>query len=122
VPSLEPAGTVVNQSPGGGATVRQGSFVTIYISTGEIPVAPLPSLLGLTFDQAVEAVRAYEIETGVRVNLIQSEVPTTNPAQVGVILATEPPPGTVIQGAVDVIARIGVLGAAPAPTAPPGSG
>jgi penicillin-binding protein 1A len=120
VPSLEPAGTVVNQSPGGGATVRQGSFVTIYISTGEIPVAPLPSLLGLTFDQAVEAVRAYEIETGVRVNLIQSEVPTTNPAQVGVILATEPPPGTVIQGAVDVIARIGVLGAAP--TAPPGSG
>jgi beta-lactam-binding protein with PASTA domain len=74
----------------------------------------------MTFDQAVEAVRAFETETGVRVNLIQSEVPTTNPAQVGVILATEPPPGTVIQGAVDVIARIGVLGAAP--TAPPGSG
>ena len=30
VPSLEPEGIVVNQSPGGGSTVRQGSFVTIY--------------------------------------------------------------------------------------------
>jgi membrane peptidoglycan carboxypeptidase len=119
VPSLEPAGTVVNQAPGGGATVRQGSFVTIYVSTGELPVAPLPNLQGMTFDQAVEAVRAFETETGVRVNLIQSEAPTSDPAQVGIILATEPPPGTVIEGAVDVVARIGILAAAPPSTEPP---
>ena len=117
MPSLEPAGTVVNQSPGGGATVRQGSFVTIFVSTGEIPVAALPNLQGMTFDQAVETLRAFEADTGVRVNLIQGEAPTEDPARVGIILATEPPPGTEIEGAVDVVARIGVLREAPPPPA-----
>jgi membrane peptidoglycan carboxypeptidase len=124
VPSLEPAGTVVNQSPGGGATVRQGSFVTIFISTGEMPVGAIPNLQGLTFDEAVEAARVFEAETGVRINLIQSQAPTTDPAMVGRILATEPPAGTPVQGAVDVVARVGVLQqpAPPTTTAPAGGG
>jgi membrane peptidoglycan carboxypeptidase len=113
VPSLEPAGTVVNQSPGGGATVRQGSFVTIYISTGEIPVGALPNLQGLTFDEAVDIVRSFELDSGVLVNLIQAEGPTTDPAMVGRIVSTEPPPGTEVQGAIDVVARVGVLQQAP---------
>jgi membrane peptidoglycan carboxypeptidase len=114
VPSLEPAGTVVNQSPGGGATVRQGSFVTIYISTGEMPVGALPNLQGLTFDEAVDIVRSFELDSGVLVNLIQAEAPVTDPTLVGRIVATEPPPGTEVQGAIDVVARVGVQpGAAP---------
>ena len=59
---------VVNQSPGGGSTVRQGSFVTIYVSTGEIPTGALPNLTGLTFEEALEIVRSFELDTGVRVN------------------------------------------------------
>jgi membrane peptidoglycan carboxypeptidase len=121
VPSLEPAGTVVNQSPGGGATVRQGSFVTVYISTGEIPVGAVPNLQGLTFDEAVEIVRSFELDSGVLVNLIQAEAPTTDPAMVGRIVATEPPPGTPVQGAIDIVARVGVIpGQAPPPTQPSG--
>jgi penicillin-binding protein 1A len=118
VPSLEPAGTVVNQSPGGGATVRQGSFVTIYISTGEIPVGALPNLQGLTFDEALGIVRSFELDSGVLVNLIQAEAPTTDPAMVGRIVATEPPPGTPVEGAIDVVARVGVMQQAPPPASP----
>ncbi len=113
IPSLEPAGTVVNQSPGGGSTVRQGSFVTIYISTGEIPVGALPNLTGLTFDEAVEIVRSFELDTGVRINLTQQNTGTTDPALVGRIVNTNPPPATAVEGAVDVVALIGVLQQAP---------
>ncbi|HEU4914946.1 MAG TPA: transglycosylase domain-containing protein [Acidimicrobiia bacterium] len=115
VPSLEPAGTVVNQSPGGGATVRQGSFVTIFVSTGEIPTGAIPNLQGLTFDEALEIVRSFELDSGVRINLIQGEAPTTDPDLVGRIVATEPPPGTEVEGAIDVVARIGVFQEPPPP-------
>ncbi len=118
IPSLEPAGIVVNQSPGGGATVRQGSFVTIYVSTGEIPAGALPNLTGLTFEEALEIVRSFELDSGVRVNLVQQNTGTTDPAMVGRIVNTNPPPATAVQGAVDVVALIGVLQEAPPPTAP----
>ncbi len=116
IPSLEPAGTVVNQSPGGGATVRQGSFVNIYISTGEIPVGALPNLTNLTFDEALEIVRAFELETGVMVNLTQQEAPTPNQDLVGRIVTTTPAPAAQVTGAVDVIAFVGVLQEAPPAT------
>ena len=126
VPSLEPEGIVVNQSPGGGSTVRQGSFVNIYVSSGEIPTGALPNLSGLTFDEALEIVRSFELDTGVRVNLIQENIGTTDPALVGRIVTTNPPPATAVQGAVDVLALIGVLEEEPPPppkspttTAPP---
>jgi beta-lactam-binding protein with PASTA domain len=108
---------VVNQSPGGGATVRQGSFVNIYVSTGEMPVGALPNLQGLTFDEALEIVRSFELESGVLINLIQAEIGTADPALVGRIVTTEPPPGTEVQGAIDVVARVGVLQEAPPPPA-----
>ena len=126
VPSLEPEGIVVNQSPGGGSTVRQGSFVTIYVSTGEIPAGSLPNLTGLTFDEALEIVRSFELDTGVRVNLVQENAGTPDPALVGRIINTNPPPAAAVQGAVDVVAFVGVLEEAPPPppeapttTAPP---
>jgi beta-lactam-binding protein with PASTA domain len=109
----------VNQSPGGGATVRQGSFVTLYVSSGEIPVAGLPSFIGLTFEEAVDVARAFETDSGVRLNLIQSEAPTSDRSQVGRIVATEPPPGTEIQGAADVVARVGVFQEPPPSTTTP---
>jgi serine/threonine-protein kinase len=118
VPSLEPEGIVVNQSPGGGSTVRQGSFVSIYVSTGEIPSGALPNLTGLTFDEALEIVRSFELDTGVRVNLIQENTGTPDPALVGRIVNTNPPPASAVEGAVDVVAFIGVLEEAPPPKAP----
>jgi membrane peptidoglycan carboxypeptidase len=109
IPSLEPAGIVVRQSVGGGATVRQGSFVTIYVSTGELPTGPLPNLTGLTMDEALEIASAFELDTGVRINLTQQEVATSNQDLVGRIVDTDPPPASEVQGAVDVVAFIGVF-------------
>ncbi|HEX6147287.1 MAG TPA: transglycosylase domain-containing protein [Acidimicrobiia bacterium] len=119
IPSLQPAGTVVRQSVGGGATVRQGSFVTIYVSTGELPVGPLPNLTGLTMEEAVEIMSAFELDTGVKANLTQQEIGTTNQALVGRIVQTNPPPATEVQGEINVIVFIGVLQGNPPPTTAP---
>ncbi|HSK06191.1 MAG TPA: transglycosylase domain-containing protein [Acidimicrobiia bacterium] len=119
IPSLQPAGIVVRQSVGGGATVRQGSFVTIYVSTGELPVGPLPNLTGLTMEEAVEIMRAFELDTGVRANLTEQQIGTTNQALVGRIVQTDPPPASPVQGEVNVVVFIGVLQGSPPPTTAP---
>jgi penicillin-binding protein 1A len=109
IPSLEAAGIVVRQSASGGSTVKQGSFVTIYVSTGELPSGPLPNLTGLTMDEALEIVSAFELDTGVRVSLSQQEVPTSNESLVGRIVDTDPPPASEVQGEVGVVVFIGVF-------------
>jgi penicillin-binding protein 1A len=119
IPSLQPAGTVVRQSVGGGATVRQGSFVTIYVSTGELPAGPLPNLTGLTMEEAVEIMSAFELDTGVRANLTEQQIGTTNQALVGRVVQTDPPPATGVQGEVNVVVFIGVLQDNPPPTTAP---
>jgi len=116
IPSLEPAGIVVRQSVAGGATVKQGSFVTIYVSTGELPIGVLPNLTGLTIDEALEIVAAFELDTGVKINLIQQNQPTDNQTLIGRIVATNPPAATQVQGVIDVVALIGVAPGAPPPT------
>jgi penicillin-binding protein 1A len=109
IPSLQPAGIVVRQSAAGGSTVKQGSFVTIYVSTGELPSGPLPNLTGLTMDEALEIVSAFELDTGVRISLSQQEVPTSNESLIGRIVDTDPPPASEVQGEVGVVAFIGVF-------------
>jgi serine/threonine-protein kinase len=110
VASLDPVGTVVSQSPEPGLTVTQGSVVTIYISTGETPVGPLPNLVGMTFDEALEAVQAFELATGVRVNLFQQKVPVANPGQVDRIVSTNPAAGTQLTESATVTVFVGQLG------------
>lgn len=109
VPSLEPAGIVVGQSIEAGATVRQGSYVTIRVSTGEMPVGQMPNLAGLTFEEALDVVREFELATGVRITLVQQQTPTSDPNQVGRILSTNPPAGFTVEGSVQVAAFVGVL-------------
>jgi hypothetical protein len=52
------------------------------------------------------------------VNLIQENTGTPDPALVGRIVNTNPPPASAVEGAVDVVAFIGVLEEAPPPKAP----
>lgn len=109
IASLEPVGVVVNQSIDPGATVSQGSFVTIWVSTGETPVGILPTLVGLTVEEALEIVREFELATGVTIGLLQQKVPTVNPAEVGRIVGTTPPPGAQVEGSVQVLLQVGEL-------------
>ena len=110
VASLEPVGIVVNQSPAPGSTVPQGTFVTIFVSTGEIPVAPLPNLIGLTIDEALEVVRDFELNTGVKLSLFQEKVDVNDPNQVDKIVSTNPAPGTEITESASIVHFVGKLG------------
>jgi membrane peptidoglycan carboxypeptidase len=110
VPSLDPAGTVVTQSPEPGTTLTQGSLVTLYVSTGETPRGPLPNLVGLTFEEAVTAVEEFELATGVLVNLFQQKVNVTDASQVNRIVSTNPNPGTQLTESATVTVFIGQLG------------
>ena len=109
VASLEPEGIVVSQSHEPGSTVTQGTFITIFVSTGEIPVAPLPSLVGQTVEEALETVRAFELSSGVKLNLFQESVEVTNPNNVGKIVSTNPPPGTEITESASIVLFVGEL-------------
>ena len=109
IASLEPAGVVIRQDLEPGISVRQGALVTIHVSTGEIPVAPLPSLVGGTFDDAIEAAQQFELETGVRLSLTQQATDVTDPALVGKVVGSNPAPGTQITESASVVLFIGRL-------------
>lgn len=115
VPSLEPAGIVVRQSRSPGSTVPQGSFVTIFVSNGEAPVGVLPSFIGMTLEQAEEAAAIFQEETGVLLTLVAQNAPTSDPNQVGLVIATNPAPGTEITASASIAVMIGVLGPPPDP-------
>jgi penicillin-binding protein 1A len=107
VPSLEPAGKVIAQSPEPGTQVRQGSAVTISVSTGETPRATVPNLLGLTFDEAVKVVQDLERTTGVKISLFQQPVTVEDASQVGRIVDMAPTPGTSVTGTTAITVYVG---------------
>jgi penicillin-binding protein 1A len=53
VQSFEPAGTVLTQSPGAGASLRLGSAVTLGVSNGKGKPISIPRVVGMTEQQAV---------------------------------------------------------------------
>ncbi|HEX6207925.1 MAG TPA: PASTA domain-containing protein, partial [Actinomycetota bacterium] len=75
VDSSEPAGTVVGQSPQGGAKVPVSTTVTIQVSTGKAPRARVPDVVGMSEGQAIGALEragfaaAVSYETTNRKNL-----------------------------------------------------
>jgi penicillin-binding protein 1A len=108
IASLEPAGIVVNQSIEPGSTVRQGTTVTIWVSNGETPLAPLPNFIGMTVDEAKDAAAQFELDTGVKLTIVDETVEVEDPAQIGVIVDTNPPAGTEISASASVVVRVGV--------------
>lgn len=107
IASLEPEETVVGQSLEPGERVPQGTFVTITVSSGEVPQAALPNLVGLTFTEAIEAIEEFERETGLAISLSQTAVETTNRGLIGRIVTTNPAPGAQISVSASVLVSIG---------------
>jgi beta-lactam-binding protein with PASTA domain len=98
---------VIAQSPEPGTQVRQGSAVTISVSTGETPRATVPNLLGLTFDEAVKVVQDLERTTGVKISLFQQPVTVEDASQVGRIVDMAPTPGTSVTGTTAITVYVG---------------
>jgi beta-lactam-binding protein with PASTA domain len=95
VPSLEPAGTVLGQSEFPGATVSAGSTLYMNVSTGAIPQAQMPNVIGMTYDQALESFRQLETNTGVRVTVSQQST-QAGQGQQGTVISTSPDIGATI--------------------------
>jgi beta-lactam-binding protein with PASTA domain len=69
----------------------------------------MPDLAGLTIEEALDIIGDFELETGVRITLTQQKVGTTNQDLVGKIVETNPPAGTSLEGAAQVVAFVGEL-------------
>ena len=108
VPSIEPEGQVFAQSPDPGASVDVGSGITVKVSNGEPPVGDLPELVGLTVDGATEALRAFEEETGVLINLVRVDQPVSKADQIGIILSSDPASGQEVGYGATVKVAVGV--------------
>ncbi|MEX2252132.1 MAG: transglycosylase domain-containing protein [Acidimicrobiia bacterium] len=113
IASLEPVGIVVNQSVEPGATVSQGSVITIWVSTGETPVGEMPALIGMTVEDALVAIHAFELETGVKLSMVTQKTSVTDASQVDRIVSTDPAPGQPVEGTVQLVVFVGQLGAVP---------
>jgi len=89
VPSDQPFGTVVAQTPSGGASAPTGSQVTVNVSTGrgQNPIETVPNVVGKRVPEALPALHA------VGLRLIVLKTPVTDKSQAGVIALQTPLPG-----------------------------
>jgi serine/threonine-protein kinase len=81
VPSDQPFGTVVAQSPSSGASATAGSQVTVNVSTGRgrNPIETVPNVVGTRIAEALPALHA------VGLRLIVLKTPVEDKSQAGVI-------------------------------------
>ena len=101
VASLKPEGTVVSQSPGGGATAQLGTLVTLQVSTGTAPSVKIPEVKGMK----AEAARATLEDLGLVVHVVEKDV--TDPKLDGVVLSTIPTAGTSVEKGSTVTMNVG---------------
>lgn len=57
-------GIIMSQSPSAGSTVKSGSAISIVVSKGKKEKAKVPTLTGLTADQAVQALNREGLQVG----------------------------------------------------------
>jgi beta-lactam-binding protein with PASTA domain len=105
VASSEPRGTVVAQSPRGGASARAGSTVRLNVSLGTEPrpLQPVPDVVGLDEQSARTQLR----DGGFAVRTIVQD--TTDPAQDGIVLEQQPQAGAQARVGSQVTITVGVL-------------
>jgi serine/threonine-protein kinase len=101
VPSDEPRGTVVSQSPTAGSQVARGSTVRLEISSGPAPVA-VPDVVDQTEADARDALEAE----GFRVRVVEEPAPDAE--SVGLVLRQVPAAGREAPSGTQVTIVVGV--------------
>jgi beta-lactam-binding protein with PASTA domain len=89
VPGTQPLGTVVAQTPAGGASAKTGSQVTVNVSSGpnQNPDQTVPNVVGQRIPQGLQTLHS----AGLRLILLRARV--SDRSQAGVIVAQTPLPG-----------------------------
>ena len=85
IDSTQPQGQVVSQNPTAGASVQQGSSVTLKVSKGPVPIA-VPNVIGSTFETASSAL------LGKGFVIARTDVKSDQPADT--VIGMDPGPGT----------------------------
>jgi membrane peptidoglycan carboxypeptidase len=115
--SYLPAGTVATQNPSGGTSTLPGATVQLGISNGIPPVSLVPTVRGLTLEEAVAALEAENF----LVEIVEVEV--DDEELVGIVIYQRPPPRTELQEGSTVTINVGVEpekgGKPPKPTPSP---
>lgn len=107
VEDWRPEGEVVDQSPEGGTTLEEGSLVSLEVSDGTGTEPGLPDLLGLTEDEALDALQGFADDVGVDLSVSTSEVPAASDDEVGAVTRQSPSAGTVVEDGDAVTLDIG---------------
>jgi eukaryotic-like serine/threonine-protein kinase len=109
VSSTQTAGTVVAQSPTAGSSLHTGEKVELTVAQAPKQVT-LPNLVGAAEAAAVAALKH------IGVNASKVTRATSEPAQVGVVLAQNPMPGSQVRKGTTVVITVGVLAPETTPT------
>jgi membrane peptidoglycan carboxypeptidase len=117
VGSFRPAGTVAEQSPGGGAATIAGATVSLGISNGIPPVNVVPKVKGMTVEEATATLAAANFLVEV------VETPTPDKELEGIVLRQSPSFGTQLEEGSTVTIFVGAKkhgGGPPSPSPSPG--
>jgi penicillin-binding protein 1A len=101
VASVEPAGTVIHQTPNPGTTAPLGSLVTISVSSGHAPQVVVPPLEGRT-----EGFATTKLEQQGLVAKVVAQI-VTDPDKVGVVLHQDPAAGEKVDKGSTVTLTVG---------------
>jgi beta-lactam-binding protein with PASTA domain len=105
VPGKDPLGTILQQSPAAGQTVKTRSHVTINASSGpgNKPQKTVPNTVGQTLQQAVSTVN------GAGLRLIFEKIPVTDRTQAGKVVEQTPLAGKTAPQNAQVLVYLGAF-------------
>ncbi len=113
--SFEEPGTILSISPEPGTGLGHGGVVTVEISIG-IPVEiEGPDLIGLPVTEVDAALELFLEENAVELDWVRVDVPTTDPARWGKVVATNPPPLALVSPGDTITVSVGVQPPPPPP-------
>lgn len=110
-----PKGFVVSTNPAAGSTVRTGSTITLYVSTGEAEIKRnVPSIVGMSLDDAKKEIENKGFKVGSVVTRYSSDIAE------GYVISQSPESGEAVLGsAISLVVSKGEEPPTEPPTAPP---
>jgi serine/threonine-protein kinase len=100
---------VFAQSPKGGASAALGSIVTIMVSNGKAPKAPVPNVVGETQEGATNILKAEGFEVAVAYQEVSDH------KQDGIVLSQSPKGGKKASPGTTVTILVGKFQSGPSP-------
>ena len=110
-----PKGFVVSTNPAPGSTVRTGSTITLYVSTGEAEIKRnVPSIVGMSLEDAKKEIEEKGFKVGSVVSRYSSDIAE------GYVISQSPENGEAVLGsAISLVVSKGEEPPTDPPTAPP---